>query len=257
MNNAVVIGYGMVGKATAHAFGIKDYFSRHDATLTLEQASRLRYHFICLPTPNSPNGRYETEHIKDIIKQIVEYGGGQNVFILRSTVLPGTTKALCDSTGTKAIIHVPEFLSESTWQADAEHPDIIVIGGDRPNYREDVASIFRARYRGVDIFETDSVTSELIKCSRNALYSTKVIFANEIYEIAQTVGANYETIKQALYQSNWVGKNHLEVNYQRPDWNGSKRGLHGKCLPKDLTALAEFSGSKLLKTVLELNETYK
>jgi UDPglucose 6-dehydrogenase len=254
--NAVVYGYGIVGKATAHAFGIKKYFSRSESNISLRDSSRLRYHFICLPTPFE-GGRYNIDPIKKLIRQVLDYHGGQNIFIVRSTVLPGTIKQLCKTTGTEAIVHVPEFLSEVTAKKDAETPDLVVVGCDRPNYRRDVAGIFKARYRGVDILETDSITAELIKCSRNAFYSTKVLFASEIYEIAQRVGANYETVKNALYKSSWVGKNHLDVYYKRADWERARRGLHGKCLPKDLRALAEFSQSKLLKTVVKLDDEYK
>lgn len=256
MINAVVYGYGTVGKSTANAFGIEKYFSRSKANITLGEASRCRYHFICLPTPLS-GGRYDVEPIRDLIRQILSYEGGQNVFILRSTVLPGTTKALCSELGTEAIVHAPEFLSEITAEKDAKNPDLVVVGCDRPNYRKDVAGVFKARYKGVDIIETDSITAELIKCSRNAFYSTKVMFGNEIYEIAKRTQANYETVKQALYKSSWVGKNHLDVYYKRADWDKAKRGLHGKCLPKDLRALAEFSGSKLLKTIITLDDEYK
>ena len=253
--NAVVYGHGTVGKATMHAFGIKNYFSRSDANISLGDAARLRYHFICLPTPLEGT-RYQIEPIKSLITQLHDLSKGQSVFILRSTILPGTTKALVSATGTDAIVHAPEFLSEITSTQDAETPDLVVIGSDRKNYRDDVAGIFKARYKGVDIIETDSVTAELIKCSRNAFYSTKVLFANEIYEIAQRVGGNYETVKNALYKSSWIGKNHLDVYFKRADWEGARRGLHGKCLSKDIRALAEFSQSKLLKTVVGLDDEY-
>jgi len=84
-----------------------------------------------------------------------------------------------------------------------------------------------------------------------------VIFANEIYEIAQKIGANYETINEALYKAKDIGKNHLSAWYLKEGWDKPKRGIHGKCLPKDLDALAEFSQSKLLKLVKQLNEVHK
>ena len=257
MNNAVILGYGTVGKATAHAFGIKNYYDiKKGSTLTLKEAARLRYHFVCLPTPVS-NGRYYLDDITHLVRQIIDYRGGQNVFIIRSTILPGTCRALVEATGTEAIVHVPEFLSETTWKKDAEQPELAVVGCDRHNYRADVAGIFKARYKGTDVISTDSVTAELVKCARNAFYSTKVVFANEIYEIAQKTGANYEVVKDALYKSKWIGKNHLAVHYKRPDWKKAKRGLHGKCLQKDLEALAEFGNSSLLKEVIKLNEKHK
>jgi len=255
MDNAIVHGYGVVGKATAHAFGIKDYIDLKESTISIKDSARLRYHFICLPTPVKDH-HYFIDDIKKLIYQLVDIGGGQKVFIIRSTMLPGTCRYLMDQCKTEAIVHVPEFLSETTWKKDAENPDLVVIGGDLDNYRKDVVGIFKVRYKGVDIIETDTATAELIKCTRNALYSTKVIFANEIYEYAQKTGANYGTIKDALYKSKYIGKNHLAVHYQRKDWDQPKRGLNGKCLPKDLDALAEGSRSELLILVRKLAEFY-
>lgn len=257
MANSVIHGYGIVGQATAHAFGVDKYFDIKGSNITLKQASKLRYHFICLPTPVK-GGRYFIDDIRALISQIVDYGGGQNVFIIRSTISPGTCRSLVASTGTEAIVHVPEFLSETTWKEDAENPDLIVVGCDRNNFREDVSGLFKARYKGVDIIETDTVTAETIKCLVNAFYATKVMFANEMYDlVAKRVGANWETIKEAMYKRKWIGRNHLAVWYKRKDWKEAKRGIHGACLSKDLEALAEFSGSRLLKLVKQLNEEYK
>lgn len=250
MENAVVYGWGMVGKATAHALGIKNFISRREASLSFKEAGEMRYHFICLPTLVDEMGRYKLEDIKTLIKQLQENAVGQHVYIIRSTVSPGTLRALQEHFGISCFVHVPEFLTEKTWKEDAEHPDIVVVGADQQNYRDDVVGIFRSRYKGVDIIETDSVTAELIKCARNAFYSTKVVFGNEIYDFAKTIGANYDVVREALYKSKWIGKNHLDVHH------GGYRGLGGKCLPKDLQALAEISNSKLLKTVEILDKTY-
>lgn len=240
----------MVGNATMKALGIQKYISRSESNISYEEASKLRYHFICIPTNLDSMNRYDIEPIRAYIKQIVGYRSGQNIFIIRSTILPGTLRALKESVGTEALVHMPEFLTEATWEQDSEHPDIVVVGSDRKNYRDAVVSLLQNRYRGVDIIETDSVTAEMIKCARNAFYATKVIFANEIYDLSEKLGANYTTVRDALYQSKWIGKNHLDV------FHGGYRGAGGKCLKKDLRALAEFSQSDLLLVTDKINKKY-
>ena len=249
MDDACIVGSGMVGKATAKALSIPFYFDILGSNITLEQAAEKRYIFICLPTPTI-KGRCDTHELYQIIKQIRDYGK-QNIFVIRSTVNPGFCRSLDTSLGIRNVVHVPEFFTEATWEKDVENPDIIVIGAESKDYREAVEGIYKARYqRGVEIILTDSITSELIKWAINGFYATKVVYANEIYDFAQKVGANYETIKDTMYKRKWIGKNHLNI------WRGDKRGAGGKCLPKDLEALAEMSQSSLLLKVLERNNHY-
>lgn len=250
MKNALVIGgLGMVGKATAHAFGIEKYIDLKESNSSYKEAGSLRYIFLCLPTPTI-NGICQTDAIKDAIKAVLDQSITQQVFIIRSTVTPGTTKALCEHFGITNIVHNPEFLSEDTWQEDVEHPDLAVIGGENTAYIDDVEAVYKGRYKGLNIIKTDSVTSEMIKYSINCFYATKVVFANQIFDIAQKNGANYETIKKAMYGRKWIGKNHLNV------WHKGQRGAGGKCLEKDLEHFAEYSQLSLIKQANKLNKFY-
>jgi UDPglucose 6-dehydrogenase len=250
MDDACVIGgLGMVGKATAKALSIPYYFDLLGSNITLEEAAEKRFIFICLPTPTI-KGRCDTHELSEVIKQIKDYGR-QNIFVVRSTVNPGFCSNLSTVLGVRNVVHVPEFLTEATWEEDIKTPDIVVIGADSKDYREAVEGVYRARYqRGVEIILTDSITSELLKWAINGFYATKVVYANEIYDFAQKIGANYEVIKDTMYKRKWIGKNHLNI------WRGDQRGAGGKCLPKDLEALAEMSQSSLLLKVLERNDLY-
>src|SRR3990172_9116583 len=93
MNNACIVGYGVVGKATALAFGITKHFDINgDATITLNDAANCRYVFICLPTP-TVNGDCDTRSIREIIRQ-VEGIRANPLYIIPSTFLPRTAPAL-------------------------------------------------------------------------------------------------------------------------------------------------------------------
>lgn len=249
MNNAVVIGHGMVGKSTAHAFGIERYIDHKGSNISYKEAADMRYIFLCLPTPTI-NGQCQTDSIKEAISAILNHQNRQNVFIIRSTVVPGTTRALQSHFGITSIVHNPEFLSEDTWKEDAEHPDMAVIGGEQAEYIEDVEAVYKGRYKGLNIIKTDSLTSEMIKYAINGYYATKVVYANQVFDQAQRIGANYETIKKAMYSRKWIGKNHLTV------WHKDKRGAGGKCLEKDLEAFAEYSQLPLLLEANKLNKMY-
>src|ERR1700726_2159740 len=203
MTNACVIGMGTVGKATAAAFGITKYFSRHDSNINLQQASNCQYIFICLPTP-TVNGENYTKDIYDIVKQIAEYPRHvDNVFIIRSTVYPGFNKYLQASLGIDNIVSNPEFLSEDTAMEDAKHPDIVVLGSESIRYLSRIEALYRGTFKNFECVLTDSVTAETIKYTLNAFFSTKVMFGNAIYDYTQKIGANYETIKGVLEYHKW------------------------------------------------------
>src|SRR3990167_8609259 len=112
MENAICLGYGYVGQATAHAFGIVNYYSRSKKTVEHKDLSNFKYVFLCLPTPTK-EGICDTSLIEKYIKEIGELNK-EVIFIVRSTVIPGTCNKLQEKYGAK-IVHVPEFLSEATW----------------------------------------------------------------------------------------------------------------------------------------------
>jgi UDPglucose 6-dehydrogenase len=247
--DGVVYGYGVVGKATAKAFGIQHYFDTKGGNIDLNQASRKRYHFFCLPTPTI-NGLCVIDPIVALITQLEDIGGGQHVYIIRSTVIPGTAKFIMSALGIHSVISNPEFLSEDTADEDAKNPDIVVIGGEQKNYVDDVVGIYQGAIKTAKIFTTDTITAETSKYAINTFYATKVTFANQMFDTAKNIGANYETIKDIMYNRKWIGKNHLDI------WNKGGRGAGGKCLQKDLDAFENYSKSKLLETVKKLNDQY-
>ena len=249
MDAVVYGGLGVVGKSTSKAFGISHYFDKKGSNITLTEAAYKRYHFFCLPTP-TVNGECFREDIFELIRQLEEIPHNQNVYIIRSTVIPGTARHIMTQLGIHSVISNPEFLSEDTADEDAQNPDVVVIGGDHKQYVDDVKGIYDAHIKTAKIFTMDTITAEMVKYAVNTFYATKVIFANQMFDVAQNVGANYETMKDVMYNRKWVGKNHLDI------WNKGGRGASGKCLRKDLDAFGNFSKSKLLATVKSLNDEY-
>lgn len=243
MKDIICIGMGYVGKATAHAFGIKNWYTRNDKTIkSEEEIVNFKYIFVCLPTPTI-NGKQDISAIEYYLEK---FSGKDNIFIIRSTVLPGTCRTLAGKYKAN-IVHVPEFLTEATWKEDAEWPDIVVIGADNNKVRDEVVGIFKARYKGASYFITDTVTSEMIKYAINTFYSLKVVYSNSLFDLSNKIGANYETIKKACYARKWVTTNHFDI------WHKGGRGAGNPCLAKDLQAFVSYSNLPLLQVANELN----
>lgn len=243
LDNAVIIGYGVVGKATAKALGIGHYFDLKDSNISIEDASKKDYIFICLPTPTI-NGRSFTKDIEKTVKKISHGSGKNTVIVIRSTTTPGTTKKLSQKYKIP-IIHHPEFLTQSSALEDTKNPDILVFGCDDRK----VMNKFTRIYKNFSCskYKMDSISSEILKYAINTFYATKVVFANQIYDLCQKYNVDYDLLKNAMYSRKWVGRNHLDV------WHKGYRGAGGNCLPKDLEAFVTFSKLPLLKQVLEIN----
>ena len=93
-------------------------------------------------------------------------------------------------------------------------------------------SVFEDKY----YFTTDWKTAETVKYFINTFLATKVSFANEMKQICDASGADYNNVvKLALYDKR-IGASHLSV--PGPD---GYCGFGGKCFPKDLNALTYYS----------------
>ena len=80
------------------------------------------------------------------------------------------------------------------------------------------------------------IDAEWVKKIRNAFYSTKVVFFNQIYDIVKkSEPAHYETIRSVVIKDPRIGNSHSFIHHK------GYRGYGGACLPKDMDSLIEFS----------------
>jgi UDPglucose 6-dehydrogenase len=251
VENCCVIGYGVVGQATAGVLGIKKHFDVHEAksNITLADAARCEVIFICLPSDVDKDGNYQLNDIINTIKQIEEYGSGA-IYVIRSTVWPGFAIHLQRELQIDRVISNPEFLTEATAEKDAKYPPYVLVGGLEGRYLARIKAIWESRIKSGPVIVTDNTTAELAKLALNGFFSTKVIYANQIFDAAQAIGANYQTIQKILESHPFGPRNHFSV------WFKGKRGVHGKCLPKDTKALGRYTNLELPQKVMELNEKY-
>lgn len=250
MNNSVVIGHGVIGKATAEVFGISNYISRSDSNITYKEAAQCKYIFICLPTPTI-NGKCFTSDIYEAVKNLVESGlSKESIIIIRSTVYPGCNYDLQKSTRLKRIVSNPEFVNNDTATQDMLKPDLIVIGGDDRESVDQVVALYKSRFKYPDPVVTDSRTAEFIKYALNVFFASKVIIANQLFDGAQKLRANYDVARKVLEEHKWGSKNHLQVHHK------GGRGAGGKCLKKDLEVFANLIEPSIFSKMNSINQTY-
>ena len=245
-----ILGKGVVGKSTGYLFADSDvtYLDLYESEDDIDHAIRNSvYIIVCVPTP-TVDGKQDITAITNWLK-VIEEKIEKHKVIIRSTVLPQTCKKLSEDYKLQ-IVHVPEFLTESTAMYDAQNPEILVVGADDIILREEVFQLFNTRVKAKRFIQCDLTTAETIKYAMNAWFSLKVIFANELWNLANEVGAKYEKIKEALENHKWGSRNGWNV------WASGYRGAGGRCLPKDLWALTEAFNMPLLEKVQEINSEY-
>jgi UDPglucose 6-dehydrogenase len=243
-----IIGYGIVGKATEltlRKFHSPEFevvlYDIKIAETNMESMKGCDYIFIALPTPSYKDGTCDITLIDETCKTLAALNITIPI-IIRSTIFPGTVKRLRKDYDLK-VNFMPEFLTQSQFQYDAENPHFIVVGGEEAKQiTNDLFSGFK-----VTVFATDSTTAELFKYTLNTFFATKVIFANQIYDIAQKVGADYSFISDIAQLHPFVGQNHFDIMHS------GYRGYGGKCLPKDTKAIAYGFDNSFFKFIDELN----
>ena len=231
-----VIGNGFVGEAISFAFSsISDLYVYDIDPLKslndLEFIHNCDYVFICVPTPMFKDGSQDLSYVESVFEKATS----KPVYILKSTVLPGTTERLSKKYSNFKIIFSPEFLKEKTAKLDILTQSRIILGGEFV-LTEKAKTLFNQRFKIKNIIQTDSKTAELTKYMNNTFFATKVSIMNEFKLLCDQIGANWEDALNGFVSDDRIGDSHLNV----PGHDG-KLGYGGTCFPKDVNALLSFS----------------
>ncbi len=256
------MGLGMVGgamyryfeKLRGHMPGetLFGYDPVKEGFQDLAPLQRAEVVFVAVPTPylTGEDGKvgFDLSYVRKAIASLE----GSKVVVIKSTVLPGATDQLQSEFPDHRILFNPEFLTEVTADQDMNYPDRQLIGTTPQSYTvaTDVMHLLpMAPFERV----MPAKEAEMVKYFGNTWFAAKVVFANQIYDLCQAVGVDYDVVKEAAAADKRIGRSHLEVFHK------GYRGYGGKCLPKDTRALIELGDRlgvemALLKRVEELNE---
>ena len=239
-----VIGNGFVGEAISFAFSsiAEMYIFDIDPSKSLNDIKSVHncdFVFVCVPTPMYEDGSQDLSYVKSSFEKATE----KPVYILKSTVLPGTTEMLSKKYPYFKIIFSPEFLTERTAKLDMLTQSRIILGGEF-SLTEKTKTLFNQRFKIKNIIQTDSKTAELIKYMNNTFFATKVSIMNEFKLLCDKIGADWEDALRGFVSDGRIGDSHLNV----PGHDGHL-GYGGTCFPKDVNALLSFSK----KLNIELN----
>jgi len=237
-----IVGGGFVGAATA-LFECKDIevllydidrSKCKPSNCTLLDLCGTDLIFICVPTPMRSGGECHTSIVEKVVSDLFAAGRPVPPIILRSTVPPKTC-------GKLKVHHMPEFLTEKNFENDFRTNKLWIVGlHDHSDNNSTVQTTIKlllelAKEAGViehsDCVFVTTEESSMIKYARNTFLAVKVGFCNEVKEICDSFGANYDVVRRAFAHDQRIGYSHTQV----PGHDGM-RGFGGTCLPKDINA---------------------
>tara|TARA_Y100000590_G_scaffold191700_1_gene218043 strand:- start:2497 stop:3351 length:855 start_codon:yes stop_codon:yes gene_type:complete len=243
-----IIGKGFVGSAVQFGFSPntgcdaevwvydKDpEKSQHSLEEVLENSDFI---FISLPTPSNNDGSINLDIIDEVLNDINEINKNNNIILLRSTMIPGSSKKFQEKYPQLNIVFNPEFLTERSAKFDFINQSRFIVGGN-PEHVSKVADMYRWRFgKSIPIIETNYETAELIKYMNNCFLATKVSFMNEMKLVSDSCGADWELAVEGFIRDGRIGHSHINV----PGHDG-KLGFGGSCFPKDIQAMIKFGKS--------------
>lgn len=237
-----IIGNGFVGEALAFAFSsVSDLFifdiDPSKSTDEIEKVYQTDFVFVCVPTPMFEDGSQDFSAVENVFKS----ASSKPIYIIKSTVVPGSTEYLIKKYNNLKIIFSPEFLTERTAKLDMLTQSRIILGGEIELVNE-AEKLFLLRFKNKNIIKTDSKTAELIKYMNNTFFATKVSIMNEFKLLCDKIGGNWEDALYGFASDGRVGDSHLNV----PGHDG-KYGYGGTCFPKDVSALLTFAKKNNIK----------
>ncbi len=211
---------------------------------TLDTAKAVRetdISFVRVGTPSMKNGRLDLGGVERSCQKIGEALRGKSGFhwfVLRSTILPGTSEEIAIPTIEKAsgrrsgvdfaVCTNPEFTREGCAVSDFLTPAMTVLGAADPAHLAPLREIYN--WAPGRIFETSLRVSEMVKYVCNTFHALKVSFANEIGVLCKEMRVDASAVTEIFTSDT---KLNISPAYLTPGF-----AFGGSCLPKDVRALA-------------------
>lgn len=252
MNNLKVgvIGGGMVGDATVRQLElpgrIRDIVVYDKAVEGASPDNLESSEFIFICVPSYPD---DMSAVDDAVGNAVSRSS--NV-VIRSTLRPGQTARYTKQYPDNSFCFMPEFFRERTRVEDALRPDKLIFGVDTD---DGLGKACMALFEHLECpvrMVVSTAGAEMIKLSINAYYTTRIVLANQIHDVARALGVPWAEVRDGVYADKRIDPTGFDVLLD------GFRGAGGKCLPKDLDILIDAADEAcvevpMLKSIADVN----
>lgn len=232
-------------------------------TNLLEVIDNVDIIFSAVGTPPLDDGSADLHFVLDVARTIGKHMNKYLLIVTKSTVPVGTAKKVeniireeLDRRGVSVPFDVasnPEFLKEGEAINDFMRPDRIVIGVKSSMAKTLMEKLYRPfTLNGHPLIFMDIPSAEMTKYAANAMLATRISFMNEIANLCEHVGANYNHVRQGIGSDPRIGNRFLYAGI----------GYGGSCFPKDVRALIKTGAEhgvnmRVINAVEEVNKTQK
>ena len=219
--------------------------------------------FIAVGTPPGEDGSADLQYVLAAARNIARHMDDYRVIVDKSTVPVGTGDkvnavvaeelAARGSALAYSVVSNPEFLKEGAAVDDFMRPDRIVVGAEDERAIELMRQLYLPFQRNHEkLVFMDVRSAELTKYAAKAMLATRISFMNELANLAETLGADIERVRQGIGSDPRIGWHFL--------YSGC--GYGGSCFPKDVKALIRTASQhghdlKLLNAVEAANDAQK
>lgn len=278
--NVGFIGIGKLGMACAETMASKHTVTGYDiyprTSDKIKIASRLQdavegkeLIFIAVQTPHDPiyGGDQPITHLKnkdfdytvvnDVLRQVNEFASPNQLVVLISTVLPGTTRRELKNNITNArFIYNPYLIAMGSVEWDMVNPEMVIIGTEDGSETGD-AKLLTDFYNTLMENNPRYVVgtwdeAECIKVFYNTFISAKIGLVNMIQDVAVKQGnIDVDVVTDALAAST--------MRIMGPKYMTAGMGDAGPCHPRDNIALRYLAedldlGYDLFDTIMKARE---
>lgn len=249
----LLIGFGWVGQymgkyfTDAHVVDSEGIFTDREGN-SVSPHKIYDLAIIGVPTPmDKATGQCDVSIVEEVVEK---YAPIVDIFLVKSTVEIGTCERLEEKYGTPVCMS-PEYVGETVGHPllEPRRDGFQIIGGN-PKARETVAEYFmRVLHADAPMILVTSKEAETIKYLENYWIMRRVDFWNEVFQIGSLLNVDFQALRNGLTADPRLNRTHSNV-YK------NNRGWSGKCLPKDMNALA-FKFRKLGHPLLTLEHLIK
>jgi len=203
--------------------------------------------FVATPTPHEDgyDGRAPTSHLEpkdfnyssviEVLKQCNEHMNQDQILVLISTVLPGTTRREFAPLITNTrFVYNPYLIAMGTVKADFLNPEMLMIGTDHGSMTDEAVSLVNFYQHVLGYLPRVELgtweEAEAMKIFYNTFISTKIALVNMIQDVSHKLGnMNVDRVTNALSKST---KRIVSSKYMK-----AGMGDGGACHPRDNIAL--------------------
>lgn len=250
-----IVGLGFVGNA------VKSSYEGTLASLVLKDPAKGHIPlysdlmscdaiFICVPSPMAEDGSCDDSILRDALNDLIGY---KNVIISKVTAPPKVYEKL--QILYPNLVHVPEFLTAANAVNDYAKEESILIGGSVSAYKHEAHRILKIGQENLKNVGYCTIgEAALAKYIINSFLATKVVFMNEMYQLANKLGYDWNMMRILIDVDKRVGHSHTKV--PGPD---EQLGFGGACFPKDTQAIINFAAQvevdlNVLKSAVKKND---